>query len=99
MTANKIWSEEELYELFGHEYPIAPLLTEDEAEEMGLSQAMAQWATLQTAAQQPMIRQTVAQQQPIIQHQPVAHQQPIVQQQPVVQHQPLFRTKPSPSSQ
>lgn len=102
MAANKIWSEEELYELFGHEYPIAPLLTEDEAEEMGLSQAMAQWATLQAAAQHPMIRQTVAHQQPIVQQQPVVQHQPVVQnqtiaQQPMIQQPAVQRSAPDRS--
>lgn len=89
MAPQKIWSEEELYELFGHEYPIAPLLTEEEAEEMGLAQAMIQWTSLQAAARQPIIHQPVAQQQPIVQQQPMIQHQPVVQLQPVVQHQPI----------
>lgn len=94
MAPQKIWSEEELYELFDHEYPIAPLLTEEVAEEMGLAQAMTQWANLRAAAQQPIIRQPVVHQQPIIQHQPVVYQQPNGPHQLVVQHQPVVQNQP-----
>lgn len=96
MAAKRIWTEEELYELFAHEYPVAPLLTEDEAEMYGLSDAQTQWVAQRAAAQQqadlqtPFIQQPgVPQefvQQPTIQ-QPIA-QQPVIQQQTVQQPAP-----------
>lgn len=93
MAPQKIWSEEELYELFGHEYPVAPLLTEEEAEEIGLSEAMIQWTNLRAAAQQPIIRQPVVHQQPVVLQQPIIQQQSVIQQQPLVQ-QPVVVQQP-----
>ncbi|KAG6362654.1 hypothetical protein INS49_007746 [Diaporthe citri] len=98
MAAKKIFSEEELYELFAHEYPVAPLLTEDEAEMYGLSEAQTQWVTQRAAAQEPIIHQPAVHQQPVPQQQavlqPLVIQQPVVQQavvqQPIVQ-QPIIQ--------
>lgn len=99
MAAKRIWSEEELYELFAHEYPVAPLLTEDEAEMYGLSDAQTQWVAQRAAAQQQADLQTPFIQQPGV---PQAFmQQPAVQQtiaqQPVIQQQAAQQPAPNRS--
>lgn len=99
MAAKRIWSEEELYELFAHEYPVAPLLTEDEAEMYGLSDAQTQWVAQRAAAQQQADLQTPFIQQPGVPQafmQQPAVQQPIAQQ-PVIQQQAVQQPAPNRS--
>lgn len=92
MAAKKIFSDEELYELFGREYPLAPLLTEEEAKDYGLAEAEIQWTARRATAQQPIVQQQpVAQKQPTMQQQPVVQQPPIVHQPPVVHQQPVVQ--------